>query len=94
LDGFLSPAHEANLAGTEADEILTAEFTPSRLRADRHHPPPPAGRTVIVWLPGAKFQAITAGTPCVNDVEEIPDRLDPALVTIVAAQGEKAEYFA
>lgn len=45
-------------------------------------------------LPRAEFQAIATGTPCVHDVEEIPERLGPALVTIVAAQGEKTEYFA
>ena len=91
--GFV-PAHKANLAGTEADEVPAAEFTPSRLRTKGHHPPPPAGRTVKVSLPRAEFQAIATGTPCVHDVEEIPERLGPALVTIVAAQGEKTEYFA
>ena len=43
-------------------------------------------------MPAAQFQAIAARTTRIDQIEKIPDRLSPALVTVVTPQRKKAEY--
>ena len=44
-------------------------------------------------MPQAQLQAIAAWTTRVDQIQKIPDRLRPALVTLVAPHRKKAEYF-
>ena len=42
-------------------------------------------------LPMTEFETVALWTARINDIQEIPDRLSPALVAIIAAQREEPQ---
>ena len=82
---------ESNLARTEADEVLAAEFAAPGTAAYCHHELPGAGRPVIRRGPKAEFKAIAGGTLRVGDVKDIPKTTCKSVVAIAAPELKKPE---